>query len=96
MCNLYLLYTLAIILIIQANLIIPVEASKDLVGYFVSHLIGSKTDYENDGNTLTRIMVSRCEVDMQQIKACFKAKYAVDLYSVIEVKLDDLRWEPEL
>ena len=41
-------------------------------------------------------MVSRCEVDMEQIKACFQAKYGKSLYSFIKVKLGDLGREPEL
>ena len=54
------------------------------------------TEDGTDENTLTRVMVSRSEVDMQQIKACFQAKYGKSLYSFIEVKLSDLGWEPEL
>lgn len=39
-----------------------------------------------DDDTLMRIMVSRCEVDMVHIKVDFKAKYGKTLYSFIKVR----------
>uniref|UniRef100_A0A3Q1HLE3 Annexin n=1 Tax=Anabas testudineus TaxID=64144 RepID=A0A3Q1HLE3_ANATE len=40
-----------------------------------------------DDNTLMRIMVSRSEVDMLDIRACFKKKYGASLYTTIQVLL---------
>lgn len=39
-----------------------------------------------DEDTLTRVMVSRCEIDMEQIKRAFKDKYGKTLYSFIKVR----------
>lgn len=39
-----------------------------------------------DDNTLMRIMVSRSEVDMLDIRACFKKKYGASLYTTIQVR----------
>ena len=38
-----------------------------------------------DEDTLTRVMVSRSEIDLQQIKARFRGKYGKTLYSFIKV-----------
>ena len=38
-----------------------------------------------DEDTLTRVMVSRSEIDLQQIKARFMGKYGKTLYSFIKV-----------
>lgn len=40
-----------------------------------------------DDNTLMRIMVSRSEVDMLDIRASFKKKYGASLYSTIQVRI---------
>lgn len=39
-----------------------------------------------DDATLVRVMVSRCEVDMVQIKSAFRAKYYKSLESFIKVR----------
>lgn len=43
-----------------------------------------------DDDTLMRIMVSRSEVDMLDIRAIFKNKYGASLYTTIQVRLSCL------
>ncbi|KAF3838768.1 hypothetical protein F7725_010536 [Dissostichus mawsoni] len=61
---------------------------------FVSlkHLKENKTDQDRcliragtDDSTLMRIMVSRSEIDMLDIRTCFKKKYGASLYTTIQV-----------
>lgn len=39
-----------------------------------------------DDNTLIRVMASRCEVDMMDIRAEFRRKFACSLHSMIKVQ----------
>ncbi|XP_010783081.1 annexin A5a [Notothenia coriiceps] len=41
-----------------------------------------------DDSTLTRIMVSRSEIDMLDIRTCFKKKYGASLYTTIQEDTD--------
>ena len=61
------------------------ECSKDTPSFFAGRLYKSMKGLGTDEDTLTRIMVARCEVDMVEIKAAFQKKYGKTLYSFIKV-----------
>lgn len=52
--------------------------------YFAGQLHRAMKGIGTDEDTLTRVMVSRCEIDMEQIKRAFKDKYGKTLYSFIK------------
>lgn len=62
-----------------------VACSKDPAQFFAEQLYKSMKGLGTDEDTLNRIMISRCEVDMAKIKAAFKAKYGKTLHSFIKV-----------
>ena len=72
--------------IVLNELIISVEVSKDLVCYYANRLHRSMKGLGTDEESLTRIMVSRSEIDLENIKECFKKKYSKTLYSFIKVR----------
>lgn len=63
------------------------SVSRDPADFFATQLYKSMKGLGTDEDTLTRIMVSRCEVDMENIKTVFKKKYGKTLYSFIKVSL---------
>ena len=62
-----------------------VACSKDRASYFAEQLHKSMKGAGTDEDTLNRIMVSRCEKDMEEIKRAFHAKYGKSLFSFIKV-----------
>ena len=63
------------------------EVSKDRVSFFSNQLYKAMKGLGTDEDTLTRIMVSRCEVDLVQVKQTFASTYGKSLYSFISVRL---------
>ena len=64
-----------------------VTCSKDTAKFFAGKLYKSMKGAGTDDETLIRVMVSRCEVDMENIKTSFKSQYGKTLYSFIKVRL---------
>uniref|UniRef100_A0A8C6KH59 Annexin n=1 Tax=Nothobranchius furzeri TaxID=105023 RepID=A0A8C6KH59_NOTFU len=62
-----------------------VKCVKSVPGYFAESLYKSMRRAGTDDKTLTRIMVSRSEVDMLDIRANFKKMYGQSLYTTIQV-----------
>ena len=60
---------------------------RDRPAFFAERLYKSMKGAGTDENTLTRVMVSRCEVDLVQIKAAFQKHYGKTLYSFIKVSV---------
>lgn len=56
-------------------------------GYFAERLYKSMKGMGTDDRTLIRLVVSRCEVDMGDIKRAFEAKYGQTLGSFITVSV---------
>ncbi|KAG2470639.1 ANXA2 protein, partial [Polypterus senegalus] len=63
--------------------------------YFASKLQDSMKGKGAKDKTLTRIMVSRCEVDLQKIRTEFKKQYGKSLYQTILEVLGKNRAAPE-
>ena len=60
-----------------------VKCVRDIPGFFAETLYKSMKGLGTDDKTLIRVMVSRCEVDMVQIKLAFQKKYHKTLESFI-------------
>jgi len=58
---------------------------KDPPGYFAKALYKSMKGLGTDDDALQRTVVSRCEVDMVQIKHAFQREYGKTLASFISV-----------
>ncbi|XP_015806750.1 annexin A5a [Nothobranchius furzeri] len=65
-----------------------VKCVKSVPGYFAESLYKSMRRAGTDDKTLTRIMVSRSEVDMLDIRANFKKMYGQSLYTTIQEDTD--------
>ncbi|KAM8732271.1 annexin A5a [Acanthopagrus schlegelii] len=65
-------------------LLAVVKCVKSVPGFFAERLYKSMRRAGTDDNTLMRIMVSRSEVDMLDIRASFKKMYGASLYSTIQ------------
>lgn len=61
-----------------------VQCSKDRIEYFADQLYKSMKGMGTDDQTLIRVMVSRCEVDLEDIKTSFQQKHSKTLHSFIE------------
>ncbi|XP_029021901.1 annexin A5a isoform X2 [Betta splendens] len=71
------------------NLLLAVaKCARSVPGYFAEGLYKSMRRAGTDDGTLMRIMVSRSEVDMLDIRACFKQKYGASLYTTIQEDTD--------
>uniref|UniRef100_A0A8C5S3U5 Annexin n=1 Tax=Laticauda laticaudata TaxID=8630 RepID=A0A8C5S3U5_LATLA len=62
-----------------------VKCMRNKPAYFAERLYKSMKGLGTDDSTLIRLMVSRCEIDMIDIKAEFKRMYGKSLYSFIKV-----------
>ena len=65
-----------------------VKSVRDRPSYFAEKLYKSMKGAGTDEHTLTRIMVTRSEIDMVQIKQRFQEHYGKTLASFIKVLLD--------
>ncbi|XP_018409910.1 PREDICTED: annexin A4 [Nanorana parkeri] len=61
-----------------------VKCTRSKPGYFAERLYKSMKGLGTDDNTLIRVMVSRCEVDMLEIRSEFKKMYGKSLHSFIK------------
>lgn len=69
---------------VQEGMVAIVSAVRSLSGYFAERLYKSMRGAGTDDRTLIRVMVSRCEVDMLDIKEIFAARYDQTLEDFIE------------
>ncbi|XP_029459871.1 annexin A4 [Rhinatrema bivittatum] len=65
-------------------LLAVVQCIRNKSAYFASRLYKSMKGLGTDDNTLVRVMVSRCEIDMLDIRAEFKKMYGKSLFSFIK------------
>lgn len=61
-----------------------VKCVRDKTGYFAERLYKSMKGLGTDDRTLVRVVVTRCEVDMEQIKTKFLRTYYKSLSSFIK------------
>ncbi|KAM7389070.1 hypothetical protein PAMP_023067 [Pampus punctatissimus] len=66
-------------------LLAVVKCARSVPAFFAESLYKSMSRAGTDDDTLMRIMVSRSEEDMLDIRANFKKKYGVSLYTTIQV-----------
>ncbi|XP_071360775.1 annexin A5b isoform X2 [Trachinotus anak] len=65
-------------------LLAVVKCARSVPGYFAETLYYAMKGAGTDDNTLIRVMVSRSEVDMLDIRAEFRRKFACSLHSMIK------------
>ncbi|KAH0623036.1 hypothetical protein JD844_030934 [Phrynosoma platyrhinos] len=69
---------------LEDALLAIVKCMRNKTAYFAERLYKSMKGLGTDDDTLIRVMVSRCEIDMIDIKAEFKRMYGNSLYSFIK------------
>ncbi|XP_078421529.1 annexin A4-like [Cetorhinus maximus] len=69
---------------LENALLAVVKNMKNQPAYFAERLYKSMKGAGTDDNTLIRVMISRCEVDMLDIKQEFQRMYGKSLYSFIK------------
>ncbi|XP_034286639.1 annexin A4 [Pantherophis guttatus] len=69
---------------LEDALLAIVKCMRNKSAYFAERLYKSMKGVGTDDDTLIRLMVSRCEIDMIDIKAEFKRMYGKSLYSFIK------------
>lgn len=69
---------------LQEVLLAVVKCARSLPGYFADSLYGAMKGAGTDDQTLIRIMVSRSEVDMLDIRAEFRKRFATSLHKMIQ------------
>ena len=62
-----------------------VSCSKDPAKFFAERLYKSMKGLGTDEDTLTRVIVSRCEIDLEHVKEAFQKAYGKTLDSFIKV-----------
>ncbi|KAJ4945573.1 hypothetical protein JOQ06_023254, partial [Pogonophryne albipinna] len=65
-------------------LLAVVKCVRSVPEFFAERLSKSMRRAGTDDSTLMRIMVSRSEIDMLDIRTCFKKKYGASLYTTIQ------------
>ncbi|KAI7801722.1 annexin A5, partial [Triplophysa rosa] len=73
---------------LEALLLALVKCAKSVPGYFAESLRESMRRAGTDDKTLIRLMVSRSEQDMLDIRAAYKKKYGESLYCTIQEDTD--------
>ncbi|KAG8574757.1 hypothetical protein GDO81_009316 [Engystomops pustulosus] len=68
----------------EAALLAIVKCARSIPAYFAERLYKSMKGLGTDDNTLIRVMVSRCEIDMLEIRSEFKKAYGKSLHSFIK------------
>ncbi|KAK9980842.1 hypothetical protein ABG768_000426 [Culter alburnus] len=69
---------------LQEVLLAVVKCARSVPGYFADSLYGAMKGAGTDDQTLIRIMVSRSEVDMLDVRAEFRKKFATSLHKMIQ------------
>lgn len=69
---------------LEKGFLAVVSCMKDRPEYFATRLYNSMKGAGTDDSTLIRVVVSRCEVDMVQIKEAFNIKYGKSLVQFIK------------
>ncbi|KAH1178444.1 annexin A4 isoform X1 [Mauremys mutica] len=69
---------------LEDALLAVVKCVRNKHAYFAERLYGSMKGLGTDDDTLIRVMVSRCEIDMLDIRHEFKRMYGKSLYSFIQ------------
>uniref|UniRef100_A0A671NGB0 Annexin n=1 Tax=Sinocyclocheilus anshuiensis TaxID=1608454 RepID=A0A671NGB0_9TELE len=69
---------------LQEVLLAVVKCARSVPGYFADSLYGAMKGAGTDDQTLIRIMVSRSEVDMLDIRAEFRKRFATSLHKMIQ------------
>ncbi|MBN3307080.1 ANXA7 protein, partial [Amia calva] len=69
---------------IEDGLIAIVQCALNRPSFFAERLYKSMKGAGTDDSTLTRIVVSRSEIDLVQVKQCFMQMYQKTLYTMIE------------
>ncbi|XP_067259945.1 annexin A5b [Chanodichthys erythropterus] len=69
---------------LQEVLLAVVKCARSVPGYFAESLYGAMKGAGTDDQTLIRIMASRSEVDMLDIRAEFRKKFATSLHKMIQ------------
>jgi len=69
---------------VESAMLTIVQCVRDKPSYFAQRLYKSMKGAGTDERTLTRVIVSRCEVDLVQIKQKFKEEYGKTLGSFIK------------
>ncbi|XP_033949048.1 annexin A5a isoform X1 [Pseudochaenichthys georgianus] len=69
-------------------LLAVVKCVRSVPEFFAEGLSKSMRRAGTDDSTLMRIMVSRSEIDMLDIRTCFKKKYGASLYTTIQEDTD--------
>ncbi|XP_073676315.1 annexin A5a [Garra rufa] len=73
---------------LEALLVAVVKCAKSVPAYFAESVRDSMRRAGTDDETLIRIMVSRSERDMLDVRAMYKKKYGESLYSTIQEDTD--------
>lgn len=66
------------------------KSVRDRPAFYAEKLYKSMKGLGTDEHTLTRVMVSRSEIDMVQIKQSFQSHYGKSLASFIKVELHNV------
>ncbi|XP_068131035.1 annexin A4 [Hyperolius riggenbachi] len=69
---------------LEDALLAVVKCMRSKPGYFAERLYKSMKGLGTDDSTLIRVMVSRCEIDMLEIRSEFKKMYGKSLHSFIK------------
>lgn len=69
---------------LEDSLLAVVKCIKNRPAYFAERLYKSMKGLGTDDDTLIRVMVSRCEIDMLEIRSEFKKMYGKSLHSFIK------------
>ncbi|XP_063167646.1 annexin A4 [Candoia aspera] len=69
---------------LEDALLAIVKCMRNKTAYFAERLYRSMKGLGTDDDTLIRVMISRCEIDMIDIKAEFKRTYGKSLHSFIK------------
>ncbi|XP_063788148.1 annexin A4 [Pseudophryne corroboree] len=69
---------------LEDALLAVVKCVKNRSAYFAERLYKSMKGLGTDDNTLIRVMVSRCEIDLLEIRSEFKKMYGKSLHSFIK------------
>uniref|UniRef100_A0A8C6M248 Annexin n=1 Tax=Nothobranchius furzeri TaxID=105023 RepID=A0A8C6M248_NOTFU len=69
---------------LRALLLAVVKCARSVPSYFAETLYYAMKGAGTDDDTLIRVMVTRCEVDMLDIRAAFRRMFACSLHSMIK------------